>query len=177
MSKLSECDLPFRSVEIEGRHCVLELDQKRKGRFRHIASFYDADLAAHYVGLRNGDADPLPRELRWPTEEERIDDKIEPRTTKPPLVLTIADAEKELNDTDRLVLEILRSQLNGSDTVAISQGDIRRTAAKKGQTIHSGSVNHSLRKLMRLGLIMPSQPSIGHNPAVYQIARDRLINV
>jgi hypothetical protein len=170
---LSECDLPFRSVEVEGRHCVLELDRKKKGRFKHIASFYDADLAAHYVGLRNDNTDPLPR----PAEEEKVNYKTKDPEIKAPLVLTVADAEKELNVTDMLVLEVLRSRLNGSDVVAISQGDIRRAAAQKGQTIHSGSVNHSLRKLMRLGLIMLSRPSVGHNPAVYQIARDRLINV
>jgi hypothetical protein len=168
MSNSNASTKQFHCVELLGRYCILEFKGEDRGRFEHMASIYNQDLALDILDFLNevGPADAESGEAAAP--EERAGPAA-PNS----LILTIADAEKKLNRTDWAVLQVIRGKMNGGDLAQVSQRDILAAAKIK----HPGSVTHALDKLCGVGLIMVARPGDRSGKiATYQVATGKLLN-
>jgi len=176
-------DLPYRTMPIDGRIVVLALDPKERGRFEHIASFYEASFAREYVQWKN---EQIIGPYTIGSESGAV------LTTTPPAEKHAKNANgaagdpfapaklpRDFNDAIRMltpeahkVFNAIRDSANGNDMATVSQKQIAKITHVTGSGI-SGII----KRLQAYGLIMLSRPGSPTRPAIYQVASDKLLNI
>lgn len=164
---------PYTVIPLGNQFGVFMEDTRQGGKMEHIACFFDQSFADDYARIKNDEVDPRtwdkPAYTNGRDHGREIAISQNSQSQKPQ---DLTDIKANLHSSVALVLSKMRSVCNGSNIVQISHKDL---AKKTG--LRDGSVAHAVRKLQELGLIMLASPGRTGDPAIYQIADTKPINV